>query len=66
MIDNIKLSLPRCRDMPDISGYLDNGNENCSMKTGEVSVYGNVHNTLVVTLSKAVYLNSYMETMCAN
>ena len=47
MIDNIKLSLPRCRDMPDISGYLDNGNENCSMKTGEVSVYGNVENIKV-------------------
>lgn len=47
MIDNIKLSLPRCRDMLDISGYLDNGNENCSMKTGEVSVYGNVENIKV-------------------
>lgn len=47
MIDSIKLSLPRCRDMPDISGYLDNGNENCSMKTGEVSVYGNVENIKV-------------------
>lgn len=47
MIDNIKLSLSRCRDMPDISGYLDNGNENCSMKTGEVSVYGNVENIKV-------------------
>ncbi len=47
MIDNIKLSLPRCRDMPNISGYLDNGNENCSMKTGEVSVYGNVENIKV-------------------
>lgn len=47
MIDNIKLSLPRCRDMPDISDYLDNGNENCSMKTGEVSVYGNVENIKV-------------------
>ena len=47
MVDNIKLSLPRCRDMPDISGYLDNGNENCSMKTGEVSVYGNVENIKV-------------------
>lgn len=47
MIDNIKLSLPRCRGMPDISGYLDNGNENCSMKTGEVSVYGNVENIKV-------------------
>lgn len=47
MIDNIKLSLPRCRDMPDISGYLDNGNENCCMKTGEVSVYGNVENIKV-------------------
>ena len=47
MIDNIKLSLPRCRDMPDISGYLDTGNENCSMKTGEVSVYGNVENIKV-------------------
>lgn len=48
MIDNIKLSLPRCRDMPDISGYLDNGNENCSMKTGEVSVFGNVENIRVM------------------
>ena len=47
MIDKINLSLPRCRDMPDISGYLDNGNENCSMKTGEVSVYGNVENIKV-------------------
>lgn len=54
MIDNIKLSLPRCRDMPDISGYLDNGNENCSMKTGEVSVYGNVENIKVTQ-----YFGSY-------
>ena len=42
MIDKINLSLPRCRDMPDISGYLDNGNESSNVKTGEVSVFGNV------------------------
>lgn len=56
MIDNIKLSLPRCRDMPDISGYLDNGNENCSMKTGEVSVYGNVENIKVTQYFGGYYI----------
>ena len=48
MIDKIKLSLPRCRDMPDISGYLDNGNESSNVKTGEVSVFGNVENIKVM------------------
>ena len=48
MIDKIKLSLPRCRDMPDISGYLDNGNESSNFKTGEVSVFGNVENIKVM------------------
>lgn len=47
MIDNIKLSLPRCRDMPDISGYLDSGNEKANVNTGEVSVFGNVGNIKV-------------------
>lgn len=48
MIDKINLSLPRCRDMPDISGYLDNGNESSNVKTGEVSVFGNVENIKVM------------------
>lgn len=48
MIDKINLSLPRCRDMPDISGYLDNGNESSNIKTGEVSVFGNVENIKVM------------------
>ena len=48
MIDKINLSLPRCRDMPDISGYLDNGNESSNFKTGEVSVFGNVENIKVM------------------
>ena len=48
MIDKINLSLPRCRDMPDISGYLDNGNESSNVKTGEASVFGNVENIKVM------------------
>ena len=48
MIDKIKLSLPRCRDMPDISGYLDKGNESSNVKTGEVGVFGNVENIKVM------------------
>lgn len=34
--------------MPDISGYLDNGNESSNVKTGEVSVFGNVENIKVM------------------
>lgn len=47
MIDNIKLSLPRSRGMPDISSYLESGNEKANVNTGEVSVFGNVGNIKV-------------------
>lgn len=47
MIDNVKLYIPRCRDMPDISSYLDKGIEKTDIGTGEVSVFGNVDNIKV-------------------
>lgn len=40
MYDKIKLYLPRCRDMPDIAQYMDNGNEQTDITSGEVHTYG--------------------------
>lgn len=56
MIDNIKLSLPRCRDMPDISSYLESGNEKTDVNTGEVSVFGNVGNIKVTQYFGGYYI----------
>lgn len=47
MIDNIKLYLPRCRDMPDIGGWLDTGAEQNDITTGEAKVFGKVGNIKV-------------------
>ena len=48
MVDNIKLFVPRCRDMPDIGCYLDSGAvEKVNIKTGEVMIQGNVDNIKV-------------------
>lgn len=40
MYDKVRLFLPKCRGMPDISAYLDNGGEKTDISTGEVSSYG--------------------------
>ena len=51
MVDNIKLFVPRCRDMPDIGCYLDSGAvEKVNIKTGEVMIQGNVDNIKVSQL----------------
>lgn len=47
MVDNVKLYLPRCRDMPSVTPYLDSGSERTDIDTGEVSVYGSVSNIKV-------------------
>ena len=47
MVDNVKLYLPRCRDMPSVTPYLDSGSERTDIDTGEVSVYGSVSNIMV-------------------
>ena len=47
MVDNVKLYLPRCRDMPSVTPYLDSGSERTDIDTGEVSVYGSVSNIRV-------------------
>ena len=44
MYDKIKLYLPKCRGMPDISQYLDNGGEKTNIITGETSTFGFVNN----------------------
>ena len=40
MYDKIRLYLPKCRGMPDVSQFLDNGGEKTNISTGEVNVYG--------------------------
>ena len=39
MYDKVRMFLPRCRDMPDISQYLESVGEKTS-STGEISTYG--------------------------
>ena len=39
MYDKVRMFLPRCRDMPDISQYLESVGEKTS-STGEASIYG--------------------------
>lgn len=39
MYDKVRMFLPRCRDMPDISQYLESVGEKTS-STGEISIYG--------------------------
>lgn len=39
MYDKVRMFLPRCRDMPDISQYLESVGEKTS-NTGEISTYG--------------------------
>ena len=39
MYDKVRMFLPRCRDMPDISQYLESVGEKTSSK-GEISTYG--------------------------
>ena len=48
MIDNAKLFIPRCRDMPDIVGYLDSGTEQNDITTGETRLFGKVGNVRVI------------------
>lgn len=48
MIDNVKLFMPRCRDMPDIVGYLDSGVEQNDITTGETRLFGKVGNVRVI------------------
>lgn len=72
MVDNIKLFVPRCRDMPDIGCYLDSGAvEKVNIKTGEVMIQGMLIISRylkywVVTLSKVVCPSYYMAIMFAN
>lgn len=40
MYDKVRLFLPKCRGMPDISRYLDNGGEKTNIVTGEICAYG--------------------------
>lgn len=47
MVDNVKLYLQRCRDMPSVAPYLDRGSERTDIDTGEVSIYGSVSNIMV-------------------
>lgn len=44
MYDKVRLFLPKCRGMPDISQYLDNGGEKTNIVTGETNVYGFINN----------------------
>ena len=48
MIDNVKLFIPRCRDMPDVVGYLDSGIEQNDITTGETRLFGKVGNVRVI------------------
>lgn len=47
MVDNVKLYLQRCRDMPSVAPFLDRGSERTDIDTGEVSIYGSVSNIMV-------------------
>lgn len=47
MVDNVKLYLQRCRDMPSVAPFLDSGSERTDIDTGEVSIYGSVSNIMV-------------------
>ena len=44
MYDKVRLFLPKCRGMPDISQYLGNGGEKTNIVTGETNVYGFINN----------------------
>ena len=56
MIDNVKLYLQRCRDMPNVSLYLDSGNEKTNIATGETSVYGSVENMMIAQTFGGYYI----------
>lgn len=47
MVDNVKLYLQRCRDMPSVAPFLDSGSQRTDIDTGEVSIYGSVSNIMV-------------------
>ena len=56
MVDNVKLYLQRCRDMPSVALFLDSGSEKTDIDTGETTICGNVGNIRIVQTFGVYYI----------